>query len=412
MAQRGVDVLVCCDPANMNWLTGYDGISFDAPHQYVVVASILDEPLLFGRPMDAGGAVRTTHLRPESILSWPESLVHKHSPGEHPMRHMMAHLRERGLLAAEGRAVQMACEMDHAYFTARALMEIELAIKTNGDRVEVVDGSLLVNWLRLVKSDAELEMMRRAAKVADATMTAALDTVAAGVRQCDVIGAVLEASVCGTAHVGEVAAALPRMSTGSDATAAHLTYTDEVLQPSRGTSLELAGCYRRYTCPIVRTAFLGEPPEKLEEVAAAVRASMQAALSASKEGNTAEDVWDAFHAVPNGLHGYTNASPLGYPVGIGYAPDWGEHTASIRPGDKTVLRKNMCWHFTVRVCMDDWSYELSEVLVVRGGTEPPECLHQTARELFVKPAPVEPMPLAELNLAVPLLPGPEAVLVY
>merc|ERR1719277_735473 len=111
---------------------------------------------------------------------------------------------------------------------------------------------------------------------------------------------------------------------------------------------------------------------------------MAAALEAAKEGATAEDVWNAFYGVLNGRHGYTKSSRLGYPVGIGYPPDWGEHTASIRPGDKTVLQKNMCWHLIAGMWMDDWGYELSEVIIIRGNGEPPECLHQTERKLFVK----------------------------
>jgi len=31
-------------------------------------------------------------------------------------------------------------------------------------------------------------------------------------------------------------------------------------------------------------------------------------------------------------------------MGLGYPPDWGEHTASIRPGDETVLEENMTFH--------------------------------------------------------------------
>jgi len=31
MAKKGIELLVVCDPANMNYLTGYDGWSFYVP---------------------------------------------------------------------------------------------------------------------------------------------------------------------------------------------------------------------------------------------------------------------------------------------------------------------------------------------------------------------------------------------
>jgi ectoine hydrolase len=44
MAKRGIDTLLAVDPANMNYLTGYDGWSFYTP-QVVIVAEELAEPI-------------------------------------------------------------------------------------------------------------------------------------------------------------------------------------------------------------------------------------------------------------------------------------------------------------------------------------------------------------------------------
>jgi Xaa-Pro dipeptidase len=61
MADGGIDMLIVSDPANMNYLTGYDGWSFYVPQ--VVLVSLEDEqPLWVGRGMDANGALHTTFL--------------------------------------------------------------------------------------------------------------------------------------------------------------------------------------------------------------------------------------------------------------------------------------------------------------------------------------------------------------
>ncbi len=51
MATSGIDVLITCNPANMNYLTGYDGWSFYTP-QLVAVSIEHDEPVCIVRGID------------------------------------------------------------------------------------------------------------------------------------------------------------------------------------------------------------------------------------------------------------------------------------------------------------------------------------------------------------------------
>jgi len=61
MAEQGFDLMVCQDPANMYWLTGFDGWSFYTPQAVLVQ---IYEPLSywFGRPQDAPSALFTSVL--------------------------------------------------------------------------------------------------------------------------------------------------------------------------------------------------------------------------------------------------------------------------------------------------------------------------------------------------------------
>jgi ectoine hydrolase len=70
-------------------------------------------------------------------------------------------------------------------------------------------------------------------------------------------------------------------------------------------------------------------------------------------------------------HGLSKESRIGYSVGIGYPPDWGERTVSLRAEDTTELVPGMAFHLILGMWMDRWGYETSEsVLVVPGGVEP------------------------------------------
>jgi len=81
-------------------------------------------------------------------------------------------------------------------------------------------------------------------------------------------------------------------------------------------------------------------------------------------------------------HGMEKRSRIGYSVGLGYPPDWGEHTMSLRPGDVTPLEPNMTFHMILGMWMDDWGFELSETFRVTDAGA--ECLCSVPRGLTVK----------------------------
>ncbi len=82
MERTGIEVLIVVDPANMNYLTGYDAWSFYTP-QVVIVDIDKEEPLWIGRKMDAACATFTVWLSPDNAMGYPEDLVNHQI--KHPM---------------------------------------------------------------------------------------------------------------------------------------------------------------------------------------------------------------------------------------------------------------------------------------------------------------------------------------
>ena len=62
--------------------------------------------------------------------------------------------------------------------------------------------------------------------------------------------------------------------------------------------------------------------------------------------------------------GVVKPSRVGYSFGLNYVPDWGEHTVSLRPGDKTVLEPGMTLHFMPGIWLETYGFECSEPLLV------------------------------------------------
>ena len=369
MRAQGIDTLIVTDPANMHYLTGYDGWSFYTPQGVVVPHE--GEPLLFTREMDTGGARLTTWLEDRQILGFPEGYVQQRD--RHPLEWLAAALAGRDL----GDGV-VALEMDSYFFSPRAYE----ALRRSLPGARLVDAEELVNWVRSVKSPAELELMSRAAGIMERVMRVAVDAVEPGVRQCDAVAEIVAAQVRGTEDQGgDYPAIVPMLPTGIGTSTPHLTWSDEPFRQGEATILELAACCRRYHCPLARTVYLGHPPRKLLDTARVVEEGLEAALGAVSPGATCEGVEAAWRQVI-ARHNLEKKSRIGYSVGLGYPPDWGEHTMSLRAGDRTVLEQGMTFHMILGLWMDDWGYELSETFRVTSGGA--ECLCAFPRELLVK----------------------------
>ncbi|MEX0503063.1 M24 family metallopeptidase [Alphaproteobacteria bacterium LSUCC0719] len=352
MESRGLEALVIGDPSNINWLTGYDAWSFYTPQ--VMLVDLHDGPFWMGRLMDAGAAKFTTYLSDAQLVPYPETLVQR--PDTHPMAHIAAWMVDRGF----GRA-RTGYESDSYFLSPRALATLQAGLPD----AEFVDADLLVNWQRLIKSEAEIEIMSRAARVAEAAMRTAWDGARAGVRQCDLMADVVATQIRGTPEQGgDMPAIHPLILAGEAAATAHPLWTDAPLEPGQTIAFELGACVRRYNVGLARTVHIGTPPDDLQRTAAAVEEGMAAVMDSLKAGAVAGDVHAAWQRVLD-RYGLEKPSRIGYSIGAAYAPDWGEHTLSFRPGETTIVPEDAVVHIILGMWMDDWGMELSETLHVR-----------------------------------------------
>jgi ectoine utilization protein EutD len=370
MAEAGLDAMICSDPANMNYLTGYNGWSFYV-HQGVIVLQDLEWPLWFGRGQDANGAKLTTILPFENIFGYQDTFVQ--SKTLHPMQEVARHLTAHGLSAG-----RIGVEADSYYFTGRSLdvLRAELPNAT------IVDADGLVNWVRAVKSDAEIELMKQAARITESVMQTAIDRIGVGVRQCDVAAEIQAAGARGTPEfAGDYPAIVPLMPTGVGTSGPHITWLDEPFLDQTGTTIEIAGVRHRYHVPMTRTVYLGTPPQKMTDAAKIVIEGIDAALAVARPGAGSRDVHRAWTETI-ARHGLIKDSRCGYSIGLNYPPDWGERTISLRSNDETILAPNMTLHFMPGIWLDDWGIAISEAIrITESGVE---TFCNFPRELFVK----------------------------
>ena len=370
MDEKNIEVLIVTDPSNMAWLTGYDGWSFYV-HQCVVL-SLDGEPFWYGRGMDTNGAKLTVFMQHENIIGYPDDYVQ--NPEKHPMDYLSEILTEKNWAQKT-----IGVEKDNYYFSASCLESLQ----RNLVQANFVDSTGLVNWQRTVKSPRELEFMRKAARIVEKMHARIFEVMEPGMRKNDLVAEIYHSGITGTEDGGgDYAAIVPMTPTGADASAPHLTWDDQPIPNNSGTFFEIAGCYRRYHCPLSRTIYLGQPPQKYLDVEKAVLEGIEAGLEAAKPGNFAEDIEAAWRKTI-AKYGYEKESRCGYAIGLSYPPDWGERTVSFRKGDKTVLEPNMTFHFMPALWFDDWGLETTESVVITDSGV--ETLANVPRKLFVKP---------------------------
>ena len=370
MQKKGIELLISQDTANINYLTGYDAWSFYYS-QCVIVHVNSDEPLCFVRAQDAGGAFITTYLKKENIIIYDEKYIHTWPT--HPYDALVDLIRKK-----KWDKINIGVEMDAHYFTAYCYEKLKKGLPN----AKILDSERLVNWVRVEKSNAEIEYMKKAATISEMAMKTAMETISPDVRQCDAVAEIQRTLFRGTPEYGgEYASIATLLPTGKGTSASHLTASDKKFVNGEATIIELSGTYKRYHAPMARTINLGKPDQKKLDAMKATNEALEEGINASKPGNTANDVAEKFWGVLD-KYGIKKESRTGYSIGIGYPPDWGEHTLNIYKGDMTELKPNICYHMIAVMQFGDWGVESSEsIRITESGNE---LLCNFSRDLHVK----------------------------
>ena len=370
MQKKGIELLISQDPSNMNYLTGYDAWSFYYA-QCVIVHVNSDEPICFVRDQDAGGAYIKTYLKNENIIKYDEKYIHTWPL--HPYDALVDLIKEK-----KWDKLSVGLEMDSHYFTAYCYEKIKAGLPN----AKIKDCERLVNWVRVIKSDAEITLMKSAAEITKLGMNKAMEVINPGTRQCDAVSEIYSTLIKGTSQFGgDYASIVPMLPTGKGTSASHLTWTEDKFVEGEATIIEIAGAHKKYHCPMARTVLLGKPDQLKVDTMNKTIEALQAGIDATKAGKTADDVAQAFWKILD-KYGIEKTSRTGYSIGIGYPPDWGEHTLNISKGDMTELKPNFTFHMIAVMQFGNWGVEASEsIRVTEKGSE---LFYDFPKELRIK----------------------------
>ena len=302
MAEAGLDGLVMFRPDSLYWLTGYDSEGY-VMFQCGYLGADGRLALLI-RSADRFQSRLTSVV--EDVREWVDR--DGASPGD-DLRDLLDDL------GCRGRRVGIEY---HAYgLTAQRGKMVDAALD---GFCETEDASDLIRLLRLVKSPAELDCVRKAGVLCDAARDVANRMCVPGETVGAVYGEMQKAILAGD---GDPSAARWPVGAGEEALLVRYHTGLGAIADKDQVMLEFAGTYRHYHAAMQYVVLTGEADDRHGRMLDACTAALEACEDTLRPGRTVGEVFDV-HAKVMIEHGYGEAylHACGYTLGAMYPPTW------------------------------------------------------------------------------------------
>lgn len=160
----------------------------------------------------------------------------------------------------------------------------------------LVDATRLVNRLRRIKDQQELELMRAVCGMADVALSETMARVEAGVTEMDLAEEVNHHLLRAGSRTWSFDTAVWSMGP-LDQRDATVRISHQPLRQGMGVSFDFGGVNAGYCSDFGRTIHIGDPGEEYQRVHALVMAAQQAGIDAVRPGVTAAQVHQATRQV-------------------------------------------------------------------------------------------------------------------
>ena len=325
LAEASIDVALITDDDNVYYLTGYyDYLHMEFGRPTILVVPREGEVLLITPTIDLNAA--QSAARVDRIAAWNDGMGNE--------------WREE-LPAVIKRAETIAIEPGHMPPPVRSYVN-DLV-----DREKLTSATPILNQMRMIKSDQELQLARHAGEVATAMMNAGREAIGAGVPEFEVA---IATSQAGTRKAADLLAThyddtdmspnthfLQIMASGEDIIKTHHRASTRIMNNGEPVFLCFCGMtnFHRFKLGFDRTFWIGEAPEDQVAVYEVALASQKAALDALRPGVTAESIHAEYAEVIQGA-GYEYPFRCGRATGFSFL-----EAPQLVTGDTTIIQPGM-----------------------------------------------------------------------
>ena len=349
LAKANIDVALITDDDNIYYLCGYyDFLHMEFGRPTILVVSAKGSTLLITPSLDHNSAQALARV--ERIAPWNDGV------GEEWREELTAVLTPGD---------KIAYEPDHMPPIVRAYLSTAVEEK------DLSSATPILNQMRMIKSDEELQLARHAGQVASAMMMAGRNAIKAGVAEFEVALATTEA---GTRKAAELLSThyddhdmspnahfLQIMASGEDIVKTHHRASTRIMGHGEPVFLCFCGMtnFHRFKLGFDRTFWIGEvgDPKQIAVYETAV-ASQKAALDTLKPGVTAESVHAAYADVIQGA-GYDYPFRCGRATGFSFL----EHPQLVT-GETTILQPGMVFAVDGSVTSENFRAQVGDSFII------------------------------------------------
>lgn len=306
LAEKGIDAIYVTTPANLTYLTGYDMIWYHTRNLTgLLIRADEDRTVWF----DAEGHTTLVSTTPEI----KEVVWFQRASVATLIRQVADEFRHRGL-ARKRIALEPWGYSPHG----SVMLALEQALREGG--ADVVDESLLIERLRLVKSPLEISLIRQAAAIADRAMTVARGVLTPGVMETEIEAAIM---FCMMKEGGGYPGIRSMIGSGPRSGTHHSPASHRRVQKGDLVFIDFCSSLHRYHVNLNRTYAVGQADRRWSDLMQVSASCVDEIIAAVKPG----DAWSKVAQIGDR---YLEKHKLkkyvwwqgGYALGIAVPPDW------------------------------------------------------------------------------------------
>ena len=304
MEKSGIELLLVFAPANINYLIGTPSKGYQEfqvlffplkPDKLTIITRLPDSP----------------HLKAESLAD--EVIGWGGREPEDPVDVMKRVMRERNFSN-----LQTGVEVPYYYLHPYDYKKI---IDLIGDSL-VKDATDLIGSIRLTKSPAEIEYVKKAAHILDKSMETCLKSINAGKTERQVSADIHHTLLLSGS---DIPSSPMNFLTGPRSAFAHAEPSDRVISNGDFMHIQFGAHWKRYCCTIGRQISLGKPTQRMLDIYQVARDAVDACIEVIKPDVPATVPHEAAKNIISkaGMDSY-RLHMTGYAVGAAFPPSWVE----------------------------------------------------------------------------------------
>ena len=304
MEKSGIELLLVFAPANINYLIGTPSKGYQEfqvlffplkPDKLTIITRLPDSP----------------HLKAESLAD--EVIGWGGREPEDPIDVMKRVMKERNFSN-----LQTGVEVPYYYLHPYDYKKI---IDLIGDSL-VKDATDLIGSIRLTKSPAEIEYVKKAAHILDISMETCLKSINAGKTERQVSADIHHTLLLSGS---DIPSSPMNFLTGPRSAFAHAEPSDRVITNGDFMHIQFGAHWKRYCCTIGRQISLGKPTQRMLDIYQVARDAVDACIEVIKPDVPATVPHEAAKNIISkaGMDSY-RLHMTGYAVGAAFPPSWVE----------------------------------------------------------------------------------------